>query len=129
MRVLLGVPWFFPDSVGGTEVYVRALAQELRSARVDVAIATPISGTATETYVDGLRVFRFPAPYGAFGEIDLDRAEPSDWCDILDRFEPTVVDLHALTTGLELPHLKAARRRGARTVVTVHIPGIVCARG
>jgi len=129
MRVLLGVPWYFPDSIGGTEVYVRGLARQLRDAGVDVAIAAPTTDHQPARYLhESVPVFRYPAPYAAEGEIDLARPEPGEWCDILDAFAPSVVDLHSLTSGLELAHLKAAGRR-ARTVVTLHIPGVICARG
>lgn len=130
MRALLAVPWFFPDSVGGTEVYVRSLARQLSKVGVDVAIAAPAGDHRVGDYLhDGVRVFRFPDSNGSSGEIDLNRPEPLGWCDLLDTFAPTVVDLHSLTSGLELAHLRAAKRRGAHTVTTLHIPGIVCARG
>jgi glycosyltransferase involved in cell wall biosynthesis len=47
----------------------------------------------------------------------------------LDEVQPDVVDLHSLTSHLELPHLRAARRAGARGVTTLHLPGLICARG
>jgi glycosyltransferase involved in cell wall biosynthesis len=130
MKVLLGVPWYFPDSVGGTEVYVRGLAQQLLQRGIDVVVAAPIQGDGPTEYVnEGVRVLRYPAPYASSGEIDLNRVEPEAWGELLDRVAPTIVDLHALTSGLELAHLKAARRRNMRTVVTLHIPGVICARG
>lgn len=130
LRVLLGVPWYFPDSMGGTEVYVRGLAHQFHEAGVEVAIAAPSRNAEAAKYLhDGVPVFRYPAPYAVSGEIDLGRPEPRAWCDILETFGPSIVDLHSLTSGLELAHLKAARRRGARTLVTLHIPGVICARG
>jgi glycosyltransferase involved in cell wall biosynthesis len=130
-RVLLGVPWYFPDSVGGTEVHVRGLARKLIEAGIDVAVASPAQKPdAAATYVhDGIRVFRYPVPYATSGEIDANRPEPREWCEVLDRFAPAIVDLHSLTSGLELAHLKAARHRGAQTIVTFHVPGVICARG
>ena len=113
MRILLGVPWYFPDSVGGTEVYVHGLARQLRKSGIDVAVAAPTRAATPDNYVhEGVRVFRFPSPDANVAEIHIDRAEPSGWSDVLDAFQPTVVDLHALTSGLELAHLKAAHRRG-----------------
>lgn len=131
MRVLLGVPWYFPTSVGGTEVYVRGLGGQLREAGVDVAIATPSPGRSLQADShDGVQVFRFPSDGSSDdGELNIDRPEPAGWCDVLDTFAPTVVDLHALATSLELRHLRAAQRRGARTVTTLHLPGALCARG
>ncbi len=129
MRVLIAVAWYMPESIGGTEKYVRGLAMQLASAGVDVAIAVPSTQTSdlSSDMQDGIRVFRF-AP-GPAREFDLNGRVPPRWRDILDTFKPTIVDLHSLTTHLGLPHLQAARESGARTVVTVHLPGLVCARG
>ena len=129
MRVLLGVPWYFPESVGGTEIYVRGLGRELLRTGVDVAIAAPAAGTETEYVHDGVRVFRFEVDPASSGELSLQQDPPAGWDDILDRFAPHIVDLHSMTSHLGLPHLKAAHRRGMATVATLHVPGVICARG
>jgi glycosyltransferase involved in cell wall biosynthesis len=130
LRVLLGVAWYLPESMGGTEKYVRGLATELRAAGVEVAIALPSAVTKTgvsSELRDDVRVFRFaPMPSREFA---IDAPVPPRWREVLDTFRPHIVDLHSLTTHLGLPHLRAARDVGAQTVVTVHLPGIVCARG
>jgi glycosyltransferase involved in cell wall biosynthesis len=129
LRILLATPWLFPESSGGTEIYVHGLARHLANASVEVAVAAPwLEPQVTESMCDGIRVFRFsandPAP-----EHDINRPAPHGWLEILQRFAPNVVDIHALTSSLELPHLKAAKERGARTVTTLHIPNLLCARG
>jgi len=131
MRVLLGVAWYFPDSIGGTEKYVRSLAAELREAGHDVAIAVPgESGrSVTSRLHEGVPVFRFPAEGDPSRAFDLDQPAPSGWQHVLDTFAPTIVDLHSMTSVLGIAHLRAARDFGARTAVTVHLPGVVCARG
>lgn len=131
MRVLLATAWYFPDSVGGTEVYVRGLARDLKRAGVDVAIAAPANpGEPPTSYQhDEIPIHRYAVTHSDRGELALTRPEPREWCAILDRLNPEIVDLHSLTTDLELPHLKAARRRQARTVVTVHVASAICARG
>src|SRR6476660_740503 len=128
MRVLLAVPWYFPESAGGTEVFVRGLAEQLKMLGVDVSIAVPaVLPRAEETSYDGVRVVRFPMKLAP--ELSVNRPEPAGWCELLARLQPPVVHLHAMTSGLELAHLKAARRRGARTLVTLHLPDFICARG
>jgi glycosyltransferase involved in cell wall biosynthesis len=130
MRVLLAVPWYFPDSVGGTEVYVRGLARHLARAGVDVSIAVPCGEARASTYLnEGIAVHRYPAPYAADPAAAWMTAEPSAWCEAIERLRPDVVDVHSVTSALGLPHLSAARRRGIRTVLTAHLPGVVCARG
>ena len=67
---LLHVPYtYFPEAVGGTEIYVAGLAEALRRCGVRSAIAAP--GEADDSYLhDDLPVFRFATESGA----DLDRA-------------------------------------------------------
>ncbi|MGH9384226.1 MAG: glycosyltransferase [Vicinamibacterales bacterium] len=129
LRVLLGVPWYFPDSVGGTEIYVRGLARELQASGVQVAIAAPANSLSEQYDHQGVPVFRFPAQEGDSGPIDLRRSASSEWVTVLESFQPSIVDLHSLTSDLELAHLKAVRRRGIHSMVTLHVPGVVCARG
>lgn len=129
VRVLLAVPWYFPESVGGTEVFVRSLAEQLQQLGANVTIAVPASIDRTEeTSHDGITVVRFPIS-NAPAELSLDRPEPRGWCDLLDSRHPTVVHLHGITSELELAHLKAARARGARTLLTLHLPDFICGRG
>ena len=43
MKIVHLLGWYFPDSVGGTEVYVEGLCRRLRAAGHDVLIAAPDS--------------------------------------------------------------------------------------
>jgi glycosyltransferase involved in cell wall biosynthesis len=125
MRVLLALGWYFPDSLGGTEVYVNGLARQLQTSGVDVSIAAPRECRSLEEYShDGIRVWRYPdsASNGSNGH-GLD-----EWRCILDKVQPDVVDIHSLTTGLGLDHLCAAKRHRTATVLTVHVP-LICQRG
>lgn len=133
MRVLLAVGWYFPDAVGGTEVYVRGLASRLQRAGLEVTIAAPKDGGQPVRYVHrGVTVFRFPvAANPSRTELrGLERPPEFEvWEQILQEAVPHVVDFHSFTRGLGLPHLRAAAERGAAVVLTVHAPGFVCARG
>ena len=64
MKIVQAVAWYHPDSVGGTELYVAALARALRAEGHDVCIAAPEPGAAApRTYeYDGCEVFRYPIP-------------------------------------------------------------------
>jgi len=129
IRVLLGVAWYLPDSIGGTEKYVRGLATELKQSGIDVAIAVPapFASRVTRELIDDVPVFRF-APTET-RDFDLTTHAPNGWQEILEAFRPTIVDLHSVTSGMGLAHLRAARALRARTLVSIHLPGLVCARG
>src|SRR5207253_10325552 len=64
MKIAHLVGWYFPDSLGGTEVYVEALSRRLRAAGHEVLIAAPDArGAAPEHYEhDGVPVFRYAIP-------------------------------------------------------------------
>jgi len=136
MKVVQAVGWYHPDSVGGTEVYVAALARELRAGGHDVLIAAPEPGlTAPRTYAyDGCEVFRYPIPAApsrdeAQGDVPVRGAEHFHrW---LASTRADVVHMHTFVTGLGLAEIRAARDAGSRVVVTTHASslGYVCQRG
>ena len=136
MRIVQGVGWYYPDSVGGTEVYVSALARELRAQGHDVLIAAPQAGLeAPRTYErDGCSVFRYPIPDSptrgeAQGDAAVRGAEHFHrW---LASARADVVHLHTFVTGLGLNEIRAARDAGSRVVVTTHASslGYICQRG
>ena len=136
MKIVQAVGWYFPDSLGGTEVYVEALARELRTSGHDVLIAAPEPGlSAPRTYQhDGSEVFRYPIPSTpsrdeAQGDVAVRGAEYFHrW---LAAVHAGVVHMHTFVTGLGLAEIHAARTAGSRVVVTTHASslGYVCQRG
>lgn len=136
MKIVQGLGWYFPESVGGTEVYVAALAKRLRAAGHEVLVAAPEAGAAGERAYehDGVPVFRYPIPASptraeARGDAVARGAERFHaW---LSRVRPDVVHLHTFVTGLGLHEARAARAAGARVVATTHSSslGFLCARG
>lgn len=131
MRVVLAVAWYYPEATGGSEIYVRELARRLHASGVAVTVAVPTtdSGAAGVGSVDGIPVRRFEVSGKADVRLRLDRDAPASWIRLLRDLSPDLVDLHSLTSELGLPHLVAARQSGARTVTTLHLPGLICARG
>src|SRR5438477_9304692 len=133
MRVVLALGWYFPDPVGGTEVYVRGLAARLVRAGAEVSIAAPTDGGSPERYVhEGVPVHRYPVPTDPTpAEIaGIERPRHLDrWEAILDAVDPDVVDFHSFTRGIGLPHVRAAAERGTRVVLTLHVASVVCPRG
>ena len=62
MKIVNALGWYFPDSLGGTEIYVAALCRRLRAAGHDVAVVAPDpSGERTYAH-EGVTVFRYPIP-------------------------------------------------------------------
>ena len=64
MRVVQALGWYFPESIGGTEVYVAGLSRRLCAAGADVAIVAPDPAAAQERFYEheGVPVYRYPVP-------------------------------------------------------------------
>jgi glycosyltransferase involved in cell wall biosynthesis len=123
---------YHPDPMGGTEVYVEALAERLRSHGVESIVVAP-GGEDLATERQGLRVRRYALgpevndPRELSGEGDA--AAAANFERVLDEERPDLVHLHAQTRGVSLRCLRAARRRRIPVVYTYHTPTATCQRG
>lgn len=133
MKVVQAVGWYFPESRGGSEVYVSTLAAELSSLGLGCRVVAPLTGDATAMYQhEGSEVFRYPVPE-ARTQRQHEGLEPHAGFDDFTRWlagtGADVYHQHSWTYGCGAHHLRAARALGMRTVLTVHVPGLVCLRG
>ena len=129
---ILHVPYtYFPDPCGGTEVYVRGLAQRLSALGYANAVAAPAAASATYEHA-GLPVHRFatdlrPRLDLAYGVPDEIAAE--GFRTIVAQARPDIVHLHARTAAVSERLVDVAHAAGARVVFTYHTPTASCARG
>lgn len=126
---MLHVPFtYWPDPVGGTEVYVRSLADALAALGLSSAVAAPAAIASSD---DGAGVFRWAMAHeiadGALGRPDPASAQAFRM--LLDRLSPRIVHLHARTSAVSSLLLAEAHAAGARTVFTYHTPTVTCMRG
>jgi glycosyltransferase involved in cell wall biosynthesis len=131
-RRVLHVPYtYFPDSGGGTEVYVRNLVQGLAKLGYISSVAAP--GTANIRYEDeGEPIYRFQTDSSQ--SLDLAYGVPDDvaarnFRTIVEGLQPGVVHLHARTSAVSERLCDVAHDAGARVVFTYHTPTVSCARG
>lgn len=129
---VLHVPFhYFPEPVGGTEVYTASLVSHLRNLGVDAMVAAP--GPRTERYqYDSAEVFRFgidrqPRLETLYGQGDAIATQ--EFARILDECAPDIAHLHAMSPAVSEPLLGEIKRRSIPVVFTCHIPGITCPRG
>lgn len=130
---VLQVPFtYYPDAVGGTEVYVAALAQRLAGQGVECVIAAPGSAETSGEHA-GLRVCRYPVNQNLQDVREMydagDEAAAAAFDRILEHERPQVVHLHAFTRGVSLRAARHARRRGIPVAYTYHTPTATCLRG
>ena len=133
MRVVEAAGFYFPDSVGGTEVYVDSLARKLQARGIECVVAAPIVANKLSHYVHrGVDVYRYPFPDRSTRSEAQGRIAPRHFDTFetwLRRQNADIYHQHSWTTGCGIWHLEAAARMGLRTVVTLHVPTSVCIRG
>jgi glycosyltransferase involved in cell wall biosynthesis len=133
MNVIQALAWYFPDSTGGTEVYVSGLVDELSTFGVTSTISAARTGTQSSDYVHGgVAVHRYP--FAEMADLAATRGERphQDFASFvawLDRQPRGIYHQHSWTTSCGLPHIGAAKSLGFKTVLTVHVPANICLRG
>lgn len=136
MNILHALGWYYPENLGGTEVYVASLTARLNAAGHSCTIVAPLAGAdSTDTYVrEGIRVFRYPIPAAlnraeAQGRIRVRGAEEFD--GIVRSLRPDIVHFHTFLAGLGVDEVRVAREHATAVVGTNHLAslGFVCQRG
>lgn len=130
---VLHVPYcFYPDPVGGTEIYVQALCRELYAQGVDSVVAAP--GTENAEYEhEGTPVRRYAIQSymrdlsDIYGVGDVTAAQ--NFGNLLDLEKPDLVHLHAFTSGVSMLILRYAKAKNIPVVLTYHTPTVTCMRG
>ena len=130
--MVVHVPYtFFPDPSGGTEVYVRALAQEQKQRGIATMVAAPADRDSSYVH-EGLPVRRFAISStntlnDLYGEGDRHAAR--SFARILDEESPDLVHLHAFTSSVSLRLVRACGKRGVPVVFSYHTPTVSCQQG
>ena len=130
---VLHVPFsYYPDPVGGTEVYVQTLSFYLKQAGIVSMVAAPAGQNDVYEH-EGLRVYRYrvnPEPNCArelYGQGDQLAAECFD--RVLGSAQPNILHLHAFSRGVSLGIVQAAKARRIPVVFTYHTPTATCQQG
>ncbi len=136
MKILHLAGWYYPESIGGTEVYVRSLASRQREHGHAVTIAAPLVGLSgpRRDVQHGVDIFRYSIPDRATRDEAQGRTSVRGVAALsgfLAELKPDVAHFHSITTGLGLNEMVAAKNAGAKVVVTSHLPstGYLCQRG
>jgi len=155
MRILLSVPWFFPERGGGGQTYVLQVAKELQRRGHDVCVLTGLAWdrqagmpSAVDTGAapvlaeeaqapfrlsrftyDGLPVLALQVnPSAVRWEEAIAETSPALEAGLgaaLEEFKPDLVHLNGFKPLLT----KLCSGRGMSFVVTAHHPGVVCPAG
>ncbi|MBD2139678.1 glycosyltransferase [Anabaena sp. FACHB-1237] len=123
---------FYPDPMGGTEIYVEALARELTKQNITNIIAAPAAKNQSYTYNQiQIRRFAISSQVKHLKEIygEGDQLGSIEFGKILDEEKPDLIHLHAFTRGVSLRIVRLAKSRGIPVIFTYHTPTVSCQRG
>lgn len=127
MHVVQCAGFYFPESTGGTEVYVRDLVAVLARDSIESTIVAARDGDYTAYPWNDAQVVRYP--------VDATRTRIGDgssrtkFQQIIETAEPDLFHLHSWTSGAGLEHLRQVSELGIPCVVTVHVASPICMRG
>ncbi|SKA37222.1 Glycosyltransferase involved in cell wall bisynthesis [Enhydrobacter aerosaccus] len=131
LRIAHCVGFYFPEGMGGTEVYV----QDLRAALMDRSIdgyVIAATDKSFEQYVwEGVPVVRYPSNWAGIRDYSAarSRAGLSKFQELILQNAPDIFHLHSWTSGAGLTHLAQVAQLGIPCVVTMHVPSALCLRG
>lgn len=120
---------YWPESLGGTEIYVKTLVAELARLGIRSAIAAPAQTTAAFDY-EGTPIHTLAATLSTEQLYGQENPElTAAWLNIARELKPKVVHVHARTPALHSHTLEQLRLLGIKTLFTVHTPTAFCQRG
>ena len=133
LRIVHCVGFYFPDSTGGTEVYVRDLVAALSEHGIDGTIIAATDQGYDRYKWHGVDVVRYPigATAAPVAPVPGERlsAQLSPFQKIVEEVKPDIFHLHSWTSGAGLGHLRQVARMGIPSIVTMHVPSALCMRG
>lgn len=122
--------WYFPESVGGTEVYIKNLSKKLNDKNYEVQVAIP--SLKKEYYYEDLKVNCYK-PNSDNNVAVLRGLSPPDnlisFADLIKRVNPDIVHIHTLGTDSGNFHINIIKELSIPVVLTIHVPGVLCPRG
>ena len=125
------VGFYFPQTVGGTEVYVHDLTTELSRNSIRNSIVAATSRDFERCDWEGIPVLRYPNNWADVREHSpiSPGADLSKFQELIRELDPDIFHLHSWTTGAGLRHLAQVAELGIPCVVTMHVPSALCLRG
>ena len=133
VNVVHALGWYFPESCGGTEVYVDSLVKHLLDKGIHSTVIAPSASEKAISYThNNVPIYRYPNPESLSIEeirgVSLHQGF-SDFQRWLSKKSADVYHQHSWVTGCDINNLRYAKQKGIPTVATIHVPGNVCIRG
>lgn len=133
VKVIFVLNHFLPKQAAGTEVYTFSLAKYLKEKGVSVKVVIPNKEASEfENYIfDEIDVHCYAEPTVVDRSIYLGFRKPDGlvhFSNFLDIEKPDVVHFQELTgvNGVGLEHVRLAKSKGFKVVMTFHLVGYSC---
>jgi len=110
------------------EVYVASLIDALRKLDVECMVAVPSTdGEAATSVYRGVKVVYYPGPVRSSpSESILASVNADAFREMLASERPDVYHQHDWSLNCGLTHLQASRQLGIPSIITIHLPKLVC---
>ena len=136
MKIIHCLNHYFPDHIAGTEVYVSALARELKTQGVISKVLIPHYDMKEDHrfYFEGTEIIKYAEPSVPDRALITGQKAPQglgQFIEIIKKEQPDIVHFHELagSNGISLFHVKAVKELGVRSVMTFHIAKYSCRTG
>ena len=134
MKIVQIVNFFLQDNIGGTEVYVNNLSKELLNEQIEVIVLRPdYWGRENYMYEDTSVVYYKEEAIKDFRQLKgfLPPSGLSSFVEKLQMIKPDIIHFHEITgsNGITHFHIEAAKKTGAKIVMTFHLSHYTCKTG
>ncbi len=132
MKILLVTEYFYPQSSGGTELYVYNLAKALQKQNHQVEVLSLFDGEQKQTIYNNIVIHYIPFNQD-FDPAVINGEKPASnllsFIASVRSIHPNIVHFHTLTTSIGVYHIEAVKQAGFKVVLTSHIAAHTCIRG
>jgi glycosyltransferase involved in cell wall biosynthesis len=136
LKIIQVLNSFLPEETAGTEVYVWALSKELQQLNATVEVMMPNHGKSmTEIYsYDKIKVFKYAEPSVIDRDLIMGRKTPDglvNFIAYINEIKPDIIHFHEISgsNGITLHHVLAAKKSGAKVIMTFHLARYTCKTG
>ena len=119
MKVLLVSEYLIFDSIGGTEVYISALANFLLQENNEVYY---LKSSYNNSFSEINNVY-------TLSQKDSEKIRLNNFKNILNELKPDVVHFHTISKSINFEFLRLSKSIGIKTYLTSHTPDLTCMRG
>ncbi len=120
---------FYPDTIAGTETYVLNVSKFLRKYGHDVAIIAPSVNCYNRYVFDGIPVYCYKIDSLASKDEYKALRPPKGlyaFESIINELRPDIVHFNTFGRAINMYHMLAAKKIGAKSYLTPHVSGVFC---